>query len=90
LWRRRRWGWLLLAWLKHLRRIYGIVCPTSSLFLRLSSSIICVLIMDITLLVILAYGCGSLSLVLVLEIISHCVRVVGLTLRESINSTAKD
>lgn len=46
--------------------------------------------MAITLLVILAYGCGSLSLVLVLEIISHCVRVVGLTLRESINSTAKD
>lgn len=82
---------MLLARLRHWRRINCIVCTTASLFLRLpASSIVCVLIMAIVLLGILANGVGSLSLLLVLEMIAHCRRVVTLCLRwVSISATAK-
>jgi hypothetical protein len=72
----RRWRWrrLLLALFRNLRRIYSIIRSTASLFLRLSTSIICILIMAIILLSILAYGGGSLGLVLVLEMIAHSSR----------------
>jgi len=46
--------------------------------------------MAIILLCILACSSGSLGLVLVLKMTSHCILVVGLCLRESISTIAKD